>query len=93
VRGWNAVPMQSAGYGGWTATIPAQTVPGAVEMYVSATDAVGNEAQSPSENVQVLAALPTDAGSSPVLIVAFALAVGVAVAALIFLKRKKKESA
>jgi len=91
--GWNAVPMQSAGYGGWTATIPAQTVPGAVEMYVSATDAVGNEAQSPSENVQVLAALPTDAGSSPVLIVAFALAVGVAVAALIFLKRKKKESA
>ena len=90
---WSALPMISADGGVWTATIPAQSSPGAIEVYVRGTDAVGNEGQSATGTVQVLAVPPVDAGVSPVLIVAIVLAVAVPIVALFFLRRKKKESA
>jgi len=91
--GWETLSMNSAGGSAWTATIPAQSAPGIIEMFVVALDEVGNQAQSATVSVQVLAGPPADAGVSPVLIVAIVFAVAVPIVALFFLRRKKKESA
>jgi LPXTG-motif cell wall-anchored protein len=64
-----------------------------VEVYVTATDELGNEGQSEIASVQVRAVPPAPAWESTVLLIAVALAVALAVGALIFLKRRKKESA
>ncbi len=91
--GWNALPMVSGGSGVWTASIPGQSEPGTVEVYVTATDELGNEGQSEIASVQVRAVPPAPAWESTVRLIAIALAVALAVGALIFLRRKRKGSA
>jgi len=89
--GWEMLSMNFAGGSAWTATIPAQSAPGIIEMFVVASDEVGNQAQSASESIQVLLAPPSNADVSPLLIVAIVFAVAVPIVALIFLRRKKKK--
>lgn len=89
---WNALPMQSAAYGAWTATIPPQSDSGTIEAYVTADDEVGNVAQSATTTVSVRAPSPATSGGPPVLGIAFALTMAMTLAALVFLWRKKKHS-
>lgn len=90
--GWQTVAMVEGAYGDYSAMIPAQSQPGAIELYVSAVDDAGNAAQTSPLTIHVTARPATQASGLPVWVLAVLIAAILAVIMIVLILRSRRSS-
>ena len=89
---WEAIAMTDGVYGEWTATIPASSAPGTVELYVSAADDLGNEAQTSPMSIEVTARPSTPSSGLPAWLLALLIVIVLAVVVAVLVLRRRQRS-